>query len=248
MTTLALWTIKGGVGKTAAAVNLAHLAAASGQRTLLWDLDAQGAATFTFRVTPRKAMDARAVVRRATALDAFLRATDFDNLDILPSGLSLRHLDLELADRRKPERRLAAKLEPLADRYDVVFLDCPPSLSVIAEAVLRAVDAVLVPVVPTPLSLRSLAAVRRLVATGKAAPRILPFLSMVDRRKGLHRETALRYASGEDGFLRTAIPFASVVERMSVRRAPVTAFAPKSPAARAFASLLGEIGAAVRAT
>ncbi|NWG00791.1 MAG: ParA family protein [Thermoanaerobaculaceae bacterium] len=246
MITVALWTLKGGVGKTATCVNLAYLAASAGLRTLLWDLDAQGASSFTFRVAPRKKLDARALVRRSTPLEPWIRATDYENLDLLPAGLSLRHLDLELAARRRPLRRLAVKLAPLAASYDLVLLDCPPGVSVISEAVLRAVDAVLCPVIPTPLSLRSLEHVRRLVAPEETgAPTVLPFLSMVDRRKALHRQIAARYANGEEGFLRTAIPLASVVERMGLRRAPVTAFAPKSAAARAYAALWQELVAAL---
>lgn len=246
MLTVALWTIKGGVGKTSAAVNMAHLAARDGFRTVLWDLDAQGAASFLLRVRPRKRLDARAVARRSMALAPFLRATDFANLDILPAGLALRHLDLELAARKKPAQRLAAKLAPLATIYDVAFLDCPPSVSVISEAVVRAVAAVLVPVIPTPLSLRSLADVRRLVAElDTGAPTVLPFLSMVDRRKALHRDLAARLADGADGFLRTAVPLASAVEQMALRRQPLTAFAPACPAARAYTALWAELRSAL---
>jgi len=240
--TVALWTVKGGVGKTSAAVNLAHLASREGFRTVLWDLDAQGAASFLFRVKPRKRLDAKAVARRSQPLAPFLRATDFANLDIVPAGLALRHLDIQLATRKQPARRLAAKLEPLGTAYDVAFLDCPPSVSVISEAVVQAVDAILVPVIPTPLSLRSLADVRRLAAElGGGAPAVLPFLSMVDRRKALHRQIAARFAEGADGFLRTVVPLASAVEQMALRRMPLTAFAPASPAARAYAALWAEL-------
>ena len=246
MIVIALWTIKGGVGKTAACANLAHLAATSGLRTLLWDLDAQGAATFYFRVRPRRHLDARALVRRSTELAPLVRATDYENLEIVPADLALRHLDLELAARKRPSRRLAAKLDPLAGDYDLVLLDCPPSVSMISEAVLRAADAVAAPVIPTTLSIRSLDQLRRVVAESDRAPAVVPFLSMVDRRKNLHREIAEHYSGGADGFLRTVVPFASVVEQMGLRRAPVTAFAPRSQAARAFASLWVEIRSTVR--
>jgi cellulose biosynthesis protein BcsQ len=244
MKTLALWTIKGGVGKTAAAVHLAHVAGRNGARTLLWDLDPQGAASFYLRIAPRVAGGARRVVRRSTDLGRLVRSTDFDNLDLLPADFSYRHMDLELDARKRPRKRLASKLEPLAARYDVVLLDCPPSVSLVSESVVRAADAVLVPVIPSTLSLRTLYQVRDVVARGRPPhPEVLPFLSMVDRRKRLHRDICQDHADGVDGFLRTTIPSASIVERTGLTRAPVTATAPRSPAARAFVELWDEIEA-----
>jgi cellulose biosynthesis protein BcsQ len=108
--------------------------------------------------------------------------------------------------------------------------------------VLRAVDAVLVPVVPTTLSLRTLDQVRRVVDEigGTRRPAVLPFLSMVDRRKRLHLETVAGCLE-DPAFLRTPIPSASIVERMGVVRAPVAATLPSQPASRAFAALWAEL-------
>ena len=89
MNTLATYNIKGGVGKTAAAVNLAYLAASDGRRTLLWDLDPQGAATYLFRVKPRVKGGGRGLVSGKRPVDDAVKATDFDNLDLLPRGLLL---------------------------------------------------------------------------------------------------------------------------------------------------------------
>jgi cellulose biosynthesis protein BcsQ len=136
---------------------------------------------------------------------------------------------------------LGKRLRPLASEFDVVLLDCPPSVSLVSESVLRAADALIVPVIPTTLSMRTLDQVRAFVATaGKHQPRILPFVSMVDRRKRLHLDTC-GLCLADDEFLRTPIPSASVVERMGVTRAPVAATLPSQPAARAFAALWREI-------
>ncbi len=242
MKSVAVWTLKGGVGKTAAAVNLGDAAARGGCRTLLWDLDPQGAATFYLRATPELPGGVRALVKRSRDLGDLVVRTEIDNLWLLPADFSARHLDLELDAAKKGTRRLARKLEPLAGRFDVAMLDCPPSVSLVSEAVIEAADAVLVPVIPSTLSIRTLEQVRCFVAQigGRKGPAVLPFLSMVDRRKRLHLETAASCLR-DPSFLRTVIPTASVIERMGVVRAPVAAFLPSQPAARAFAELWQEI-------
>ena len=156
MKVLATYSIKGGVGKTTTAVNLAHEAAASGSRVLLWDLDPQGAATFFVRVKPSVKGGAERLVSEAGSLAANIRATDDPAVHIVPADFSLRHLDLELDDTKRPTRRLAALLEPIADRYDVALLDCPPGITLTSESVFGAADALIVPTIPTTLSERTL--------------------------------------------------------------------------------------------
>ena len=98
MKVYATYNIKGGVGKTTTAVNLAYLAAASGRRTLLWDLDPQAAATFLFRVKPRVKGGSRGLVSGKRPVDDAVKATDFKDLDLLPADFSYRNMDLELDD------------------------------------------------------------------------------------------------------------------------------------------------------
>lgn len=241
MHTLAIWTIKGGVGKTAASVNLAHAAAMSGIRTLLWDLDPQGATSFYLRALPRLPGGVETLLDRSVDLLQFVQASEFDNLFLLPADFSYRHLDLALEESSKPKKILTKRLRPLAAEFDLILIDCPPSVSAVSEAVLRAADALIVPVIPTTLSMRTLEQVRTFVATaGKHEPQLLPFLSMVDRRKRIHLDTCELCLADEE-FLRTPIPSASIVERMGVTRAPVAATLPSQPAAKAFASLWSEI-------
>ena len=120
MTTLAVYNIKGGVGKTSTAVNLAYLAAQRGQRTLLWDLDPQAAATFIFRVRPRVKGGGKRVVRATRPIETALKATDFPGLDLLPADFTYRHMDLLLDQAKHPAQRLQRVLEPLRDEYDLV--------------------------------------------------------------------------------------------------------------------------------
>lgn len=238
MKVFATYNIKGGVGKTSAAVNLAYLAARDGQRTLLWDLDPQGAATFLFRIKSGVSGGAKALVRGRTGMDAPVKETDYENLDLLPTDFSYRNMDLALDRAKSPTRRITQLLATLASEYDIVFLDCPPSVSLVSESVLRATDALLVPLIPTTLSIRTYDQLIEFVRKGKAPrPAVLAFFSMVDRRKRLHRESMAALRDGRPGIAVAAIPASAVVENMGPRREPVVVSAPSSEAANAYAAL-----------
>lgn len=249
MKILACYNIKGGVGKTAAAVNLSWMAARDGARTLIWDLDPQGAATYYFRVKPKVKGGSRRLLGSSEALDAAIKATDFENLDLLPADFSYRHMDLALDDGKKKTRTQTMRklLAPLAEDYDYVFLDCPPSISLVSENVFEAADALIVPVIPTTLSIRTL---DQLIGfrddrMGREEPAILPFFSMADRRKRLHREVMESLPRTRARVLSADIPYASDVERMGLHRAPIASFAPRSKAAAAYDWLWREIDAAI---
>jgi cellulose biosynthesis protein BcsQ len=244
MKILATYNIKGGVGKTAAAVNLGYLAARDGLRVLLADLDPQAAATYLLRVRPRVKGGGRALIRGSRDLDAAIKGTDFENLDLLPADFTFRNLDLMLDATRKPTRRLAQLLRPLGGFYDVVFLDCPPGISLLSESVLHAADTVLVPIIPTTLSLRTLDQLTDFIdGFDGRRPAVVAFCSMIDRRKRLHKEIAERLPAERKDVAATAIPALSLIERMAVERSPVAAFAPRSVAARAYAQLWAEVRA-----
>jgi chromosome partitioning protein len=252
----ATYNIKGGVGKTTTAVNLAFLAAESGLRTVLWDLDPQGAASFMFRVKPKVKGGGKALIKGRRPLDDAIKGTDFDNLDLIPADFTYRNMDLLLEAASngasgggdtpggKPARKLAKLLAPLADEYDAVFLDCPPSVSLVSENVLHAADVILVPLIPTTLSVRTLEQLAGFVAEFNGhRPELLAFFSMVDRRKKLHREIAEKLSVERTEVARTVIPALSVIETMSVERAPVVVFAPNTAATRAYRGLWAELRA-----
>jgi cellulose biosynthesis protein BcsQ len=242
MKILATYNIKGGVGKTTAAVNLSYLAARDGQRVLLADLDPQAAATYLLRVRPRVKGGGQGLIRGSREIDAAIKGTDFDNLDLLPADFTFRNLDLILDATKKPTRRLARLLRPLGEFYDLVFLDCPPGISLLSESVLHAADMVLVPIIPTTLSLRTLDQLTDFIGgLDGTRPEVLAFCSMIDRRKRLHREIAERLPTERKDVAATAIPALSMIERMAVERTPVPAFAPRSAAARAYASLWADV-------
>ena len=242
MKVLATYNIKGGVGKTSTVVNLAYLSAREGRRTLLWDLDPQAAATYVFRVRPRIKGGGHALVSRRRPIEAALKATDFDNLDLLPADFSYRNMDLELDDTKKRTRRLGQLLDSVADDYDVVFLDCPPSISLVSENVMHAADTLLVPLIPATLSLRTFDQLIRFVEDSHGShPEVVAFFSMADRRKRLHREVIDTIPREGTRVANTVIPALSIIEQMAERRAPVPAFAPTSRAARCYEELWAEV-------
>ncbi len=241
MKVLATYSIKGGVGKTTAAINLAHEAAAAGSRVLLWDLDPQGAASFILRVKPKVKGGAERLVNKSGSLAVNIHATDDPAIHVVPADFSLRHLDLALDDTKHPTRRLARLLEPIAANYDVALLDCAPGINLTSESVFGAVDALVVPIIPAALSERTFDQLTDFLDDRKRSPVVLPFASMVDRRRGLHRTTVAHLMSDVPDFLPTAVPNSSVIERMGVERAPVAVFAPRSPAAAAFRNLWTDI-------
>jgi len=242
MNVFATYNIKGGVGKTSTAVNLAYLSAREGHRTLLWDLDPQAAATYIFRVRPRVKGGGRGLVTGKRPMEDALKATDFDNLDLLPADFSYRNMDLELDDEKKRTRRLGQLLRSVAGDYDVVFLDCPPSISLMSENVLHAADTLLVPLIPATLSLRTFEQLKDFVAdTDKPRPELVAFFSMVDRRKRLHRDVIEAMPRDGARIASTEIPALSIIEQMAEHRAPVAAFAPRSRAALCYEQLWAEV-------
>jgi chromosome partitioning protein len=232
MSVIAVYNLKGGVGKTTLAVNLAWSAATqSSRRTLLWDLDPQASATFLLGNGADAKDAAQAVFSKDLAPGKLIRKTAIDRLDLFAADASLRGLDRLFFTLGK-KKRLAKLLEGLLKDYDRIILDCPPGLTETSEQVMRAANLILVPVIPSPLSRRGLDEVIQHLDRnqGGHAP-VLPVFSMVDRRRALHKA-----ALDADPQWPT-IPMASAVEQMAVRRAPVGLFAARSPAAEAFSQL-----------
>lgn len=242
MQTIAFYNLKGGVGKTATAVNLAWHAARWKHRTLLWDLDPQGAASFYLGAEQNAPIKLGSLLKGRQAIGRLKVETRWPGLDLIPADISLRNMDLKLDEPGVGKAALRRLIEPLGESYSLTLLDCPPTLSPMAESIFAAADALVVPVIPTHLSLRSLEQVQQwLQAKGYKKLKVLPFFNMVDRRRLLHLEMLARPPAAMRGGLATSIPYSTHVEQMGDYQAPVGEFARHTPAARAFRHLWFEL-------
>lgn len=240
--TIALLGIKGGVGKTTTTVNLAALAAVGGLRTVVWDLDPQGGASFALGYERQSRRAARNVTRKRPALDEAAVGTRTPGLDLIPSDVSLRALDLALAGRAQPKQRIRNAIASVADQYDAVFIDCPPGISLQNDNALRAAQVYLSPIVPSALATRAFEQLVTYVdEDAKATGQLLGFLSMVDRRKRSHREFVDRLALDDQHILRSAIPASVAVESSPARGIPFVLTHRSSRAAINYRNLWNEI-------
>ncbi|GAB3672605.1 ParA family protein [Salinisphaera aquimarina] len=238
MKTWALYSLKGGVGKTAAAVNLAYEAAASGKHVLLWDLDPQGAASWYMGIDESPEISAKRVVAGKEPLGRYVRPSAFERLDVLPGDRGYRDWDAHIHASKQPRKVLESLIEPFSETYSLLILDCPPGIGALATAILRAADRVLVPVVPTPLSLRALDEVNAHVEAKKVGKtNITPFFSMADRRRRMHKDLIAAPPAAMKKAPKTFIDYATHVEKMGEHRAPVAVFAPRSRAASQYRAL-----------
>ena len=242
MKTLAIYSNKGGVGKTATAVNLSYLAARAGFITLICDLDAQSSTSYYFRVKPKLKRKARGLAKGGKPIDRSIKGTDFENLDLLPADFSHRSLDIVFNQFKRPERRLGKVITPLQSEYDLVVFDCPPSINVLAENIFTAADFILVPLIPTTLSERTHKQLLGfLKKSGYNLDKVYSFISMEDRRKKLHRELSVSLRTEFEQTLHNAIPYSADVEKMGIERQPVVVFAPRSKAAASYQHLWTEV-------
>jgi len=240
MTSFALYNLKGGVGKTAATINLAYLAAADGLKTLVWDLDPQGSSSFYLNVQPTLKNETRKLLSGEADIKEAILDSSFENLWIIPSDLSARNADILLDEMKQSKKKLKGLLASLK-QFDLVMLDCPPGISLLHENVFNAADWILLPNIPTTLSIRSFEAVEQYFKDNELdSSKLKCFFSMVDHRKNLHHETMQQFYK-DKLFFKNYIPYLSDVEKMGTHQQPLFEFANSSYAAQCYRDLWNEI-------
>lgn len=235
-----LYNLKGGVGKTASCVNFAYMAAKDGYKTLLWDLDPQGASGFYYNVQPKDKGIAKKIIEHSISLDEAIMQTGYENLDIIPADLSARKLDILLDDKNASKKQLRNLLRMVDKLYDFVFIDCPPGFSILADNIFYASDAVFMPVIPTTLSIRTYEIVKAHFEDKQELEKLMCFFTMVDIRKNMHKDV-MQELYKDKRFFEYYIPYLSDIEKMGIHHAPLGAFAPSSYANTCYRALWNEI-------
>lgn len=241
MAVIAVYHIKGGVGKTATAVNLSYLSARDGRKTLLCDMDPQGSSTYYFRIRPDQKFNTKKLLKGGKHIEQSIRGTDYPWLDLLPADFSYRNIDIALDDMKKSRQRISRILKPLRKEYEHIFIDCPPNITLLSENIFYAADHILVPLVPSTLSHLSLQQLYRFLdEIGESRSKIMVFFSMVEKRKKMHWEL-MRQLIKKKGVLPSLIPYLADIEKMGLYRQPVSAALPNSTASAAYSDLWQEI-------
>lgn len=241
MVTLAVYNLKGGVGKTASSINLAYLAAKQGYKTLIWDLDPQGSSSFYLGVSANIKNENKKLLSNEISLSDAIQPTKYENLDIIPADMSARNADVLLSEMKQSKKKLQGLLASVKNDYSIVFLDCPPGISLIHDNIFIAADWILMPNIPTTLSIRSFeTVVDYFKEYDFDRAKLKCFFSMVDHRKNLHHETINTFYK-DKLFLKNYVPYLSDVEKMGVEEAPLETFAPSSYAAQCYRDLWKEI-------
>jgi len=245
---VALSNQKGGVGKTTTAINLAAALAARGQKVLLVDMDPQGNASSGLGCPRQEAtMGVYDVLMDYRDLDSVRVPTSVDGLELIPATRDLAGAALELAEEKNRERRLRRSLARIRDRYDWVFIDCPPTLNLLTVNALVAADSVLIPLQAEYYAmeglgelLRTVNAVRKSLNPDLSREGIL--ITMTDPRTNLCRdvEAQARHLFGDEVF-QAVIPRNVRLGEAPSHGQAIVHYDPSSSGAKAHLALADEL-------
>ena len=238
---------KGGVGKTTTAVNLASGIGMFGKKVLLVDSDPQGNTTSGYGINKKdiKVSSYELLIGLAKADEAIIK-TEFKNVDIIPASIDLAAAEVDLINKEHRESQLKMGISPLRERYDYIFIDCPPSLGLITINALNASDTVLVPIQCEYFALEGLS---QLMASVRQVKRLYNptieiegiVLTMYDARLNLTSQVVAeikKYFSNK--LFKTAIPRAVRLSEAPSYGKPIQYYDKRSKGADAYNALAKE--------
>lgn len=245
---LAMCNQKGGVGKTTSSINIAGALCLYGRRVLIVDFDPQGAATVGLGINANSVDNTIYTAMFDSSLDVHevVRHTRFDGLDIIPANIDLSAAEIQLVTEVGREQALAATIRPLRQEYDVIIIDCQPSLGLLTVNALTAADGVIIPVAAEFFALRGVALLMQSIE--KVRSRINPDLQIFGvlvtmYTKTLHSDEVLQriYEAFKGKVLHSIISRSIKLPDATVAGEPITMFAPEHKTAKEYREVAREL-------
>lgn len=246
---IAMVNQKGGVGKTTSTINLGAALAELGRKVLMVDFDPQGALSAGFGVNPHE-LDTTVytvMMDRKTDVRDAIRTTEFPNMDLLPANIDLSAAEVQLVNEVAREQVLSSALKKVKDDYDVVLIDCQPSLGLLTVNALTAADGVIIPLICEFFALRAVALL--VDSIEKVQDRLNPDLridgvlaTMFDSRTLHSKEVLARIVEAfGDKVFDTVIKRTVKFPDATVSAEPILTYAPTHTGAIAYRELAKEL-------
>ena len=245
---IAMCNQKGGVGKTTSSINIAGALSQYGRRVLIVDFDPQGAATVGLGINANAVEDTvyTALFNPRMDVHAVIQHTDFENLDIMPSNIDLSAAEVQLVTEVGREQVLAGVLRQVKDEYDVIIIDCQPSLGLLTVNALTAADGVIIPVAAEFFALRGVALLMQSIE--KVQSRINPSLEVYGVlvtmfTHTLHCDEVLQriYEAFQGKVFHSVISRSIKLPDSTVAAAPITKYAPNHKTAKEYREVAREL-------
>jgi len=245
---IAMCNQKGGVGKTTSSINIAGALSQYGRRVLIVDFDPQGAATVGLGINANTVDNTiyTALFNPRMDVHDVIQHTEFENLDIIPANIDLSAAEVQLVTEVGREQILASVLRPIRDEYDVIIVDCQPSLGLLTVTALAAADGVIIPVAAEFFALRGVALLMQSI--DKVQSRINPSLEVYGvlvtmYTRTLHCEEVLQriYEAFQDKVFHTVISRSIKLPDSTVAAAPITIYAPGHKTSKEYREVAREL-------